>query len=225
VGTSVAPGRLQDNRYAGGLYSSSEDDDDNSPPLLDLPEVLEMAMAATSETVTVAALALEDLAAVLAAASESEHRRNCDFHANMAALRGRNLHIETNLSDFREDIALICGDTCRLTDKSAALVELNKATRLAVESNASAFLQAMEATAASFWRYVEKANKNLATIAKNHTQAMTDMQGKLKSSFDRMKDLKKTFASIPERVTNHLDATLPAILTEVVGKSRHLSQR
>ncbi len=45
------------------------------------------------------------------------------------------------------------------------------------------------------------------------------MQGKLKSSFDRMKYLKKTFASIPEHVTNHLDATLSAILTKVMGKA------
>jgi hypothetical protein len=81
------------------------------------------------------------------------------------------------------------------------------------------FLQAMEANAASFWLYVEKANENLATIAGNHTQTMTHMQGKLKSSFDRMKYLKKTFASVPERVTNHLDAMLPAILTKVVGKA------
>ncbi len=83
----------------------------------------------------------------------------------------------------------------------------------------SAFLQAMEANVASFWLYVEKANENLATIAGNHTQAMTNMQGKLKSSFDWMKYLKKTFASNPERVTNHLDATLPAILTKVLGKA------
>jgi hypothetical protein len=88
-----------------------------------------------------------------------------------------------------------------------------------VESNASAFLQAMEANAASFWLYVEKANENLATIAGNHTQAMTNMQGKLKSSFNRMKYLEKTFASVPACVTNHLDATLPAILTKVVGKA------
>jgi hypothetical protein len=45
------------------------------------------------------------------------------------------------------------------------------------------------------------------------------MKGKLKSSFDWMKYLKKTFASVPERVTNHLDATLPAILTKVMGKA------
>ncbi len=57
------------------------------------------------------------------------------------------------------------------------------------------------------------------TIAENHTQAMTGMQGKLKSSFDWMKYLEKTFASVPEHVTNHLDAMLPAILTKVVGKA------
>ncbi len=129
AGIPVAPGRLQDNRYAGGSYSSSEDDDNNSPPLLDLPEVLETAMAATSKTVTVAALAPKDLAAVLAAVSESEHRRNRDFDANMGALRGHNLHVETNLSDFRKDIALIRGDTRRLTDKSLLLLS---STRLLI---------------------------------------------------------------------------------------------
>ncbi len=34
-----------------------------------------------------------------------------------------------------------------------------------------------------------------------------------------MKLLEKTFASVPERVTNHLDATLPAILTHVIGQA------
>jgi hypothetical protein len=62
----------------------------------------------------------------------------------------------------------------------------------------------MEDNAASFWLYVEKANKNLATIARNHTQAMTDMQGKLKSSFDWMKYLKKTFASVLEHVDQNI---------------------
>ncbi len=161
AGTPIAPGCLQDNWYAGGSYSSSEDNNDDSPPLLDLPEVLETAMAAASETITVAASAPKDLAAVLAAVSELEHRRNCDFDANMAALRGCNLHVETNLSYFCEDIALIRGDMRHLTDESTALVELNKATCLVVESNAStflqamdasAFLQAMEANMASFWR-------------------------------------------------------------------------
>ncbi len=34
-----------------------------------------------------------------------------------------------------------------------------------------------------------------------------------------MKYLKKMFGSVPEDVTNHLDAMLPAILTKVVGKA------
>jgi hypothetical protein len=54
-GTSVVPGRLQENRYSGGSYSSSEDD--NSQPLLDLPEVLEVATAAASTTDMATALA------------------------------------------------------------------------------------------------------------------------------------------------------------------------
>jgi hypothetical protein len=215
-GTLIVPG--QENPYAGGLYSSSEDKED-SPPLLDLPAVLEASTAAASMASMTAAAAPEDLDTVLDAVLELENRRNRVFDANMTALCGHNLQVELTLSDLRGDIALIHEDTNRITSKSIALVELNKSTPLAVESNASTFLQAMEANAASFWLYVEKANKNLATIAGNHTQAMTDMQGKLKSSYNRMKYLKKTFASIPEHVTNHLDATLPAILTKVVGKA------
>ena len=34
-----------------------------------------------------------------------------------------------------------------------------------------------------------------------------------------MKYLEKTFASVPERITNHLDVQLPAILTDAVGKA------
>ena len=34
-----------------------------------------------------------------------------------------------------------------------------------------------------------------------------------------MKYLENTFASVPERITNHLDIQLPAILTDVVGKA------
>jgi hypothetical protein len=215
-GTLIVPG--QENPYAGGLYSSSEDED-NSPPLLDLPAVLEASPAAASTAGMTAAAASKDLDTVLGAVLESENRRNRVFDANMTALCGCNLQVEWTLSDVHGDIALIHEDTNRITSKSIALVELNKSTRLAVEFIASAFLQAMEANAASFWLFVEKATKNLATIAGNHTQAMTDMQGKLKSSFNWMTYLEKTFASIPERVTNHLDATLPAILTKVVGKA------
>jgi hypothetical protein len=215
-GTPIVLG--QENPYAGGLYSSSEDKD-ASPPLLDLPALLEASMATASMAGMTAAVAPEDLDNVLDAVLESENRHGRVFDANMTALRGPNLQVELTLSDVHGDIALIREDTNRITSESIALVELNKSTCLAVESNASGFLQAMEANAASFWLYVEKANKNLATIAGNHTQAMTDMQGKLKSSFDRMKYLEKTFASIPERVTNHLDAMLPAILTKVLGNA------
>ncbi len=176
-------------------------------------------MAAASMASMTAAAAPEDLDTVLGAVLELENRRNCVFDANMTALCRRNLQVELNLSDVRRDIALIREDTNHIMSKSISLVELSKSTCLAMESNASAFLQAMEANAASFWLYVEKANKNLATIDGNHTQAMTDMQGKLKSSFHRMKYLEKTFASIPERVTNHLGAKLPAIPTKVVDKA------
>jgi hypothetical protein len=215
-GTPIVLG--QENPYAGGLYSSLEDKD-NSPLLLDLPAVLEASPAAASTAGMTAAASPKDFDTVLDVVLESENRHTCIFDAKMMAVCGRNLQVELTLSDVRGDIALIREDTNHITFKSIALVELNKSTHLAVESNVFTFLQAMEANAASFWLYVEKANKTLTTIAGNHTQAMTDMQGKLKSSFDRMKYLEKTFASIPERVTNHLDATLLAILTKVMGKA------
>ncbi len=46
---------------------------------------------------------------------------------------------------------------------------------------------------------------------------MDAMQSKVQSGFNRMKYLEKTFAGVPERITNHLDIQLPAILTDVVG--------
>jgi hypothetical protein len=91
-GTLVVLGRLQENWYAGGSYSSSEDND--SQPLLDLPEVLEAATAAASTTNMATALAPEDLDAVLAAVLESEHCCNCKFDANMMVLRGHTIQIE-----------------------------------------------------------------------------------------------------------------------------------
>jgi hypothetical protein len=101
------------------------------------------------------ALAPKDLEAVLATVSESEHHCNCKFDANMTALCGRNIQVERNLSDVCGDIALICRDTSRLMTKSVALVELNKATRLAVASSVSGFLQAMEASKAQHRQALE----------------------------------------------------------------------
>ncbi len=224
-GTPVVPGRLQENRYASGSYSSSEDKD--SQPLLDLPEVLEATTATASKPNMAAALAPNDLDAILAAVLESEHHRNHEFNANMIALCGRNLQVELNLSDAHGDIALICGDTRHLTSKSATLVELNKATNLAVESNVSNFLQAMEVNAAqnrqaleahtaSFQLYVEEANKNIASIIETHTQSMADMQTKLQSLFDWIKYLKKTFKDVPACVNNHLNKTVPQVIASVV---------
>jgi hypothetical protein len=60
--------------------------------------------------------------------------------------------------------------------------------------------------------------QSLKDITGVHTKTMDDMQSKVKSSFDRMKYLEKTFASVLERITKHLDVQLPAILTDVVGK-------
>jgi hypothetical protein len=125
--------------------------------------------------------------------------------------------------------------------KSVALVELNKATHLAVASSVSGFLQAMEASKAqhrqaleanvaqncqaleahkaSFQLYVEEANKSVATITVAHTQSMTDMQTKLHSLFDQMKYLKKTFKDVPACITNHLDKTVPQVIASVVDRT------
>jgi hypothetical protein len=224
-GTLIVPGHLQENRYADGSYSSSEDED--SQPLLDLPEELEATMAAAPKPNMAAALAPDNSDAVLAAVSELEHRCNREFDANMTALRRHNLQIEFNLSDVCRDIALICRDMQRLMTKSAALVELNKATCLAVESNVSDLLQAMEANAAqnhqaleaqkaSFQLYVKEANKNIASITKTHTQSMADMQTKLQSLFDWMKYLEKTFKDVPAHATNNLDKMVPQVIASVV---------
>ena len=64
----------------------------------------------------------------------------------------------------------------------------------------------------------EQSQKDITTV---HTKTMDDidMQLKVKSSFDRMKYLEKTFSSVPECITNHLDVQLQAILTDTVGKA------
>jgi hypothetical protein len=59
--------------------------------------------------------------------------------------------------------------------------------------------------------------QSLKDVTEVHAKTMDAMQSEVKSSFDRMKYLEKTFASVPERITNHLDVQLPAILTNVVG--------
>ncbi len=160
-GTPIVP--EQENPYAGGLYSSSEDKDD-SPPLLNLPAVLEASTATASTAGMTAAAAPKDLDTVLDAILELENRHNCVFDANMMALCGRNLQVELTLSDVRGDIALICEDMNCITSKSIALVELNKSTRLAVESNASAFLQAMEANRPLFGCMLRRLTRTLQLL-------------------------------------------------------------
>jgi hypothetical protein len=185
-GTSLVLGCLQENWYAGGSYSSSEDDD--SQPLLDLPEVLEAATATASTTDMATALAPKDLEAVLAAVSELEHHRNCEFDANMTALCGRNIQVEQNLSDVRGDIALIRGDTSHLMTKSVALVELNKATCLAVASSVSGFLQAMEASKAQHPQAMEvNAAQNHQALEVNAAQNCQALEAH-KASFQQYVD-------------------------------------
>jgi hypothetical protein len=194
-GTLVVPGRLQENRYASGSYSSSEDD--NSQPLLDLPEVLEVATAAASMTNMATALAPKDLEAVLAAVSESEHRRNCEFDANMTALHGRNIQVERNLSDVRGDIALICGDTSRLMTKSVALVELNKATCLVVVFSVSGFLQAMEASKAQHRQALEaNAAQNRQALEVNTAQNRQVLEAHKASFQQYVEEANKSIATI-----------------------------
>ena len=134
------------------------------------------------------------------------------------------------VSDVRGDIGLICEDTHRLASKSAALVELNKSTCLAVNSNMSTFLQALEdseaqtrialdAQRASFVQYIGEANRSIEAITAAHTQSMTNMQSKLQSSFDRMRYLEKTFKDVPQHVTNHLDMTVPQVIASAVDRT------
>ena len=129
----------QDNRFAGGSYSSSEDEDD-SPPLLDLPAVPAQFVTAASPTTMAAALAPDTI-------TESEQRRNRAFDSHMAALGGRPSQLVQMFSDVRGDISC-------LSSESGALVELNKSTRLAV-ADINRGTQTVADTMADFLRSVE----------------------------------------------------------------------
>jgi hypothetical protein len=204
---------------------------------LDLPAVHDQFATAALPTTMVAALAPDTVEAVLGAITESERRRNSAFDSHMAALGGRPSQIVQLLSDVH-------GDISRLSLESSALVELNKSTRLAV-ADINQGTQMVTDTMADFLRSVEAFDnqhrqaleaseirnrqalaacrssfeQSLKDITGVHAKAMDDMQSKVKSSFDRMKYLEKTFAGVPERITTHLDVQLPTILTDVVGKA------
>jgi hypothetical protein len=224
----------QTNRYAGGSYSSLEEEDD-SPPLvnlLDRQAVQETFTDPASTSDKAAALAPANVETVMAAITESEQRRNHDFDSNMAG----HSRLVQMLSDVR-------GDIVRLSLESNALIELNKSTRLAVADIHTSTL-AVAGTMADFLRSVETTEaqnhqaleacetwnrqalaayrtsyeQSIKDITEVHTKTMDDMQVKVKSSFNRMKYLEKTFVSVPARITTHLDVMLPAILTDVVGK-------
>jgi len=156
----------QQQRFAVGSVgsTSSSEDAGDSPPLLSVP-----ATPVIPEVSTVAASSL----GVIAAAPPA------DLDAILAAV-----------SDVHGDISLIREATRHLTSESAALVELNKSTRLAVNSNMSTFLRALEdsqaqtknaldAQWASFEQYIGAANRSIEAITAAHTQSMTDMQSKL----------------------------------------------
>jgi len=195
----------QQQRFAVGSVGSpsSSEDEDDSPPLLSVPE-----MPVLREVSTVAASSL----GLIAAAPPD------DLNAILAVL-----------SDVRRDIGLIREDTHRLTSESAALVELNRSTHLAVNSNVSTFLRALEdsdaqtrialdAQRASFVQYIGEANRSIAAITAAHTQSMTDMQSKIQT-FDRMRYLEKTFKDVPQHVTNHLDTTVPHVIASAVDRT------
>jgi hypothetical protein len=191
----VALGHLQDNWFAVGLESLGDDD---SQPLLSLPNDFDTVMAAVSEDTKVAPSAPDNMEAGMAAVSELEHR--CTLRFN------------TNMSDFRGEINLLRKDTRRLQQESGAQLELTKITR-----------QQVAETESSLRLYIESANSSfamaLATITGNHSQSMADMQKKLQRSFDCMKYLEKTFQSVPELITTHMDAMLPATLTKALGST------
>jgi len=184
-----------------------------------------------------AASAPDPVETVLGAITESEQRRNSAFDSNMAALSGRHSRLEQMLSD-------VCGDTSRLSSESSALIELNRSTHLAVadinrgaqtvadtmadflgsvEASETQHRQALEASETlnrqALAAYRTSFEQSLKDVTEVHAKTMDDMQSKVKSSFDRMKYLEKTFVSIPERITNHLDVQHPSILTDVVGKA------
>jgi len=106
----------QQQRFAVGSVgsTSSSEDEGDSPPILSVPAtpvIREVSMVAASSLGVIAAAPSADLDAILAA-----------------------------VPDVHGDISLIREDLHRLTSKSAALVELNRSTRLAVNSNMSTFL-------------------------------------------------------------------------------------
>ncbi len=156
-----------------------------------------MATAAASTTNMATALAPKDLEAVLAAVSESEHRRNCEFDANITAIRRRNIQVEQNLSDVRGDIALIRGDMSRLMTKSVALVELNKATCLAVVSSVSGFLQAMEASKSQHRQALEvNAAQNRQALEVNAAQNHQALEAHKASFQQYVKEANKSIVTI-----------------------------
>ena len=223
----------QVNTFAGGSYPSSEDEED-SPPLLDLPPVLERFASAASPTMT-AASDPDPVEARLEAMSESERRRTGAFDSEFAALGGRYSRLEQRLSD-------IDGDLSKLSAESNALIQLNTSNRHGIgdihkntQTIADTMAEFLRTVAASDTKHrlafeasearnrqaladyrtsLEQSLKEVTTV---HAKSMDAMDKRVQGSFDRMKYLEKTFAGVPERFTNHLDARLPAILTEVVG--------
>ncbi len=164
-----------------------------------------MATAAALMTDMATALAPIDLEAVLAAVSESEHRRNCKFDANMMALRGCNIQVERNLSDVHWDIALIRGDTSHLMTKSVALVELNKATCLAVVSSVSGFLQAMEASKAQHRQALEvNAAQNCQALEVNAAQNRQALEAKKALFQQYVEEANKSIVTITAAHTQSL---------------------
>jgi hypothetical protein len=123
----------------------------------------------------------------------------------MMALHGRNIQVEQNLSDIRGDIALICRDTNRLMTKSVALVELNKATCLAVASSVSGFLQAMEASKAQHRQALEvNAAQNCQALEVNAAQNRQALEAHNASFQQYVKETNKSIATITSAHTQSM---------------------
>jgi hypothetical protein len=124
-----------------------------------------------------------------------------------------------NLDDVLTAVTDVCGDIALIREGAANVRCDIVLTRHGVASSMLELLETIQAIEAQNSQALAALRQGIMDIAAVHTKAIDDIQVKVRSSFDRMKYLEKTFASVPERVTNHLDATLPAILTHVVGQA------
>jgi hypothetical protein len=198
----------QQNRY------SLSDDEDGSPTLLLEPEP-----SAVSASTGTMAYAFNPAAVVAALAEISESSsqllandrlRSRDYDTNMATFGGRLSQFERIFSKVNESIGVVWAE-------SASLVTLNKHTSTVADNSIADFIRTMENNATKNAAALEDCNQHTLAMTAAHVKSIGDMQAKLQGSFDRMKYLEKTFQDVPGLITTHLEAQLPAILTDVVG--------